>query len=36
MAMGEIHAMYNHSGVNITFVRCEGCQEAAHLQNGIV
>lgn len=29
----EIHAMYNHSGVNITSARCEGCLEAAHLQN---
>lgn len=34
MTTEEIHAMYNHSGVNITSARCEGCLEAVHLQNG--
>lgn len=36
MTMEEIHAMYNHLGVNITCAGCEGCLEAAHSQNRIV
>lgn len=33
MTTEEIHAMYNHSGVDVTSAGCEGCLEAAHLHN---